>query len=234
MPATPRRPIVADRVETWVFDLDNTLYPVGPDMHAQIDELLGSFVAGFLSVDRAEARRIQKDYFGRYGLTLRGLMLHHGLEPQVYAAHMMQTDLSGIAPDPVLADRIARLPGRKIVHSNAFAAHVETVLGMLGLTDHFEAVHDIEAAGYVPKPVDDAYRELCRRHRIDAGRAVMIDDIARNLEPAARMGMTTVWKKTDAAWAREAGIEEHIHHVTEDVAGWLGELLGAPGDESRA
>ena len=224
----PTRVLVPDEVETWIFDLDNTLYPVGPVMHAQINDLLGSFVAEFLSVDRAEAYRIQKDYFGTYGLTMRGLMVNHGLDPAVYVAHMMQTDLSCIERNPALADLIARLPGRKILYSNAFTLHVQEVLGILGIADHFDAVHDIEAADYVPKPVSESYHELCRRYRVDAKRAVMVDDIVRNLEPAARMGMTTVWKKTDAAWAREATAEDYVDHVTEDITAWLEDLLHAP------
>ncbi|MAM67804.1 MAG: HAD family hydrolase, partial [Rhodospirillaceae bacterium] len=61
-------------VESWIFDLDNTLYRTSPGMLAQIDDLMGSFISDFLNVDRVEARRIQKGYFRSHGLTLRGLM----------------------------------------------------------------------------------------------------------------------------------------------------------------
>lgn len=222
-----------DDAETWIFDLDNTLYSASERLSAQTNRLLGTFVSEFLGVDLEEARRIQKAYFREYGLTLRGLMVNHGLDPSVYSAHMMQADLSDIEPDPALADAIARLEGRKVVYTNAFTRHAEEVLARLGMDGHFEAVHDIEAADYVAKPAADAYRELCRRHGIDARRAVMIDDIARNLEPAADLGMTTVWFQTGAEWARGVDRADYIHHVTDDIAAWIGELLG-PGERDAA
>jgi putative hydrolase of the HAD superfamily len=214
-------------VETWIFDLDNTLYHVSPEMHGEVDELLGSFVSRFLGIDRVEARRIQKAYFHEFGMTLCGLIENHDLDPDEYFAHMLQADLSGIGRDPALVEAIGALDGRKVVYSNAPSAHVRQVLEQLGLTTHFDAVHDIEAAGFMPKPARAAYDELCRRYQIDPQRAVMIDDIARNLEPAAEIGMTTVWKKTDAEWAIDAEVSGYVHHVTDDLEAWLRALTGA-------
>ncbi len=208
-------------VETWIFDLDNTLYHVSPEMHGEIDELLGSFVSDFLAVDRAEARRIQKAYFHEYGMTLCGLIENHGLDPDLYFEHMLQADLSGIGRDPALVEAIAALDGRKVVYSNAPSSHVRQVLDQIGLTTQIDAIHDIETAGFTPKPARAAYVELCRRHDIAPERAVMIDDIPRNLKPAAEIGMTTVWKKTDAEWAVDAEVSDYVHHVTDDLLGWL-------------
>ncbi len=214
-------------VETWIFDLDNTLYHVSAEMHGEVDELLGSFVSRFLGIDRVEARRIQKAYFHEFGMTLCGLIENHDLDPDEYFAHMLQADLSGIGHDPALVEAIGALDGRKVVYSNAPSAHVRQVLEQLGLTMHFDAVHDIEAAGFTPKPARAAYDELCRRYQIDPQRAVMFDDITRNLEPAAEIGMTTVWKKTDAEWAVDAEVSEYVHHVTDDLEAWLRALTGA-------
>ncbi len=219
-PAPAPRTGLSD-VETWIFDLDNTLYHVSPEMHGEIDELLGSFVAEFLDVDRAEARRIQKAYFHEFGLTLRGLIVNHDLDPEDYFRHMLRADLSSIGPDPALVEAIAALDGRKVVYSNAPSAHVREVLERIGLTPYFDAVHDIEAAGFTPKPARAAYEELCRRHAIAPAHAVMIDDIARNLEPASAIGMTTVWKKSDAEWAVDLKVPDYAHHVTDDLAAWL-------------
>ncbi len=208
-------------VETWIFDLDNTLYHVSPEMHGEVDELLGSFVSEFLDVDRTEARRIQKAYFHEYGMTLCGLIENHDLDPEDYFRHMLQADLSTIGPNPALVETIAALDGRKVVYSNAPSAHVKQVLEQIGLAPHVDAVHDIEAAGFTPKPARAAYVELCRRYAIAPERAVMIDDIPRNLEPAAEIGMTTVWKRTDAEWAIDAEISDYVHHVTDDLLVWL-------------
>ncbi len=208
-------------IETWVFDLDNTLYPVTDRLLAHIDTHLGDFIANFLEIDRTEARRVQKDYFRRYGLTLRGLILHHGLDPARYFEQMQPMDLSEVDPNPALSDTIRRLDGRKLIYTNASAGHAEMVLDRLGMAGLFEAVYDIAAAGYIPKPAVEAYRKMCEIHHIDPETAVMIDDIARNLEPAAEIGMTTVWMKTDAAWAKGIDGGDHIDHVTGNLQAWL-------------
>jgi putative hydrolase of the HAD superfamily len=216
-------------VDTWIFDLDNTLYRLGPRLMAEVDGRMRAFVAEFLNVDPDEARRIQKQYFREYGLTLRGLMINHGLDPAAYSAALVELDLSEVAPDPALAAAIDRLKGRKIVYTNAFASHTRRMLDHLGLAGHFAAIHDIEAADYLPKPSDAAFAELVRRHAVDPARAVFVDDVAANLAPAARLGMTTVWVRTDAEWAKGVGAEPHIHHAVDDILAWLEARSGNRG-----
>jgi len=214
---------VADftHIETWVFDLDNTLYPVTETLLTQIDQHMGSFVANFLNVDADEARRIQKTYFRKYGLTLRGLMLHHGLDPVRYFDEMTPVDLTQIDPAPALADALRLLPGRKVIYTNASAHHAEMVLDRLSMADVFDGIYDIAAAEYVPKPAIESYRILCEQYEIDPSRAAMIDDIARNLEPAATLGMTTVWMRTGAEWARDSEPQPYIDHIIGDILRWV-------------
>jgi len=210
-----------EHVRTWIFDLDNTLYPVTERLVAHIDQHMGAFVANFLNVDAAEARRIQKSYFARYGLTLRGLMIHHGLDPVRYFDEMTPMDLNEVHPNPALSDAVRALEGRKLIHTNASARHAEMVLERIGLAGAFEAIFDIADAGYVPKPAIDGYHALCERHAVDPTRAAMIDDIARNLEPASRLGMTTIWMKTGAEWAVNDQAGPHIDHVVRDLRRWV-------------
>ncbi len=210
-----------DQVDCWIFDLDNTLYPVTQTLLEHIDRHMGAFVARFLGVDAEEARRIQKLYFRQYGLTLRGLMLHHNLDPARYFEEMTPMDLNEVVPNPDLADSIARLPGRRLIYTNSSVRHSSLVLDRLGMNDLFEAIYDIEAANWVPKPAIESYRLMCDRYDIDPARAVMIDDIARNLEPAAALGMKTVWIKTGAEWARDVQPEPHIDQVIGDIGGWV-------------
>jgi putative hydrolase of the HAD superfamily len=211
-------------IETWVFDLDNTLYPVTERLLAMIDRHMSEFVARFLNVGLVEARNIQKTYFRKYGLTLRGLMIHHGLDPVRYYDEMTPMDLNEVDPNPALADAIRKLAGRKLIYTNASSHHAEMVLDRLGMAGLFEGIFDIGAAEYLPKPAIESYRVLCDRFAVDPARAAMIDDIARNLEPAWRLGMTTVWMKTNAEWSRGDAPAEHIHHITEDLLGWIGEV----------
>lgn len=211
-------------IETWIFDLDNTLYRTTPEMLAQIDTLMGSFISNFLNVDLKEARQIQKTYFRAHGLTLRGLMLEHGLDPQVYIDHLSQLDLSDIVKNPELCSCIAALPGRKIIYTNAFTNHAHDVMARIGLTPYFDAVFDISDAAFIPKPAIESYRCLCERHDIDPSRAAMVEDIARNLEPASELGMTTIWVRTDMRWAKDITSAEYIDYTTDNLTLWLTNL----------
>lgn len=208
-------------IETWVFDLDNTLYPVTEKLLAQIDQHMGSFVANFLNVDATEARRIQKSYFRKYGLTLRGLMIHHGLDPVRYYDEMTPMDLTQVDPNAALDQALQALEGRKVIYTNASAHHAELVLDRLGIMDNFDGIYDIAAADYIPKPAIESYRVLCEQHKIDPASAVMIDDIARNLEPAAALGMKTVWMQTGAEWSQDMEPEPYIDHIISDILQWV-------------
>ena len=214
-------------VETWIFDLDNTLYPVTRELLADIDRHIGAFVADFLGVDLEEARRIQKGYFREYGLTLKGLMVRHGLDPARYFDHMNREDLYDMRPAPELARVIAKLGGRRFVYTNSSARHTEMVLERLGMVGLFEAVFDIAAADYIPKPFPEALDVLCRQFGIEPARACMVDDIARNLAPADALGMTTVWLETDAEWAKGDPPGPHVHHTTRDLLALLRGVLDA-------
>ena len=212
-------------VETWIFDLDNTLYPVTKRLLAHIDEHMGSFVAKYLGISRKEAHQVQKSYFKKYGLTLRGLMLNDGLDPARYFEEMGPMDLDEVEPNPQLGEYIASLKGRKIIYTNASVRHTELVLNQMDFKKNtFEAIFDIQAANYVPKPAIESYRLLCETYSIDPTRAAMIDDIARNLEPAAQLGMMTVWKKTNAEWAKNMEAEIYIDYVVDDLKDWLGSI----------
>ena len=209
-------------VETWIFDLDNTLYPVTKRLLAHIDEHMGSFVAKYLGISRKDAHQVQKSYFKKYGLTLRGLMLNDGLDPARYFEEMGPMDLDEVEPNPELGEYIASLKGRKIIYTNASARHTQLVLNQMKFKKNtFEAIFDIQAANYVPKPAIESYSLLCKTYSIDPTRAAMIDDIARNLEPAAQLGMMTVWKKTNAEWSKNTEAEIHIDHVVDDLKDWL-------------
>lgn len=220
-----------DGEPVWLFDLDNTLYPASCRLFDQVDRRMGEFVRDFLGLaDPAEARRIQKQYLRDYGTTLRGLMEVHGLHPDAFLDYVHAIDLSPVAPDPALDAAIAALPGRKLIYTNGSEKHAVGILDRLGLSAHFEAIFDIAAADFLPKPDRRSYDALCRRHALDPEATVFFDDMPRNLAPAAAMGMTTVWVVTDSEWAKldHTGEEPFIHHRTEDLAGWLAENAKTP------
>tara|TARA_B100000686_G_C16785672_1_gene975072 strand:+ start:2116 stop:2790 length:675 start_codon:yes stop_codon:yes gene_type:complete len=220
-------PDLASKINTWIFDLDNTLYQTTPKMLAQIDDLMGSFISDFLAVNRAEARRIQKQYFKTHGLTLRGLMVEHSLDPEKYIKHLSRLDLSSVKKNPKLAEMLELLPGQKIIHTNAFTQHTEEVMDRIGITKYFDAVFDIVDANFIPKPALDPYIQLCDMYNINPARAVMVEDIARNLKPAADLGMTTVWVQTNINWGRNPVEDNYIDYQTNNLMTWLENIVSS-------
>ncbi|MSO84433.1 MAG: pyrimidine 5'-nucleotidase [Rhodospirillales bacterium] len=226
----PRSPLSRGGRGAWAFDLDNTLYPARCKLFAQVEVRIRDYVAGFLGLDSAAAYRLQKVYFREHGTTLQGMMRHHGMEPGPFLAYVHDIDLSAVPPDPVLDQALGRLEGRKIIFTNGSAEHARKVMERIGVARHFEAVFDIAAAGYVPKPEPRVYDAFVRRHGLDPTATVMVEDIARNLVPAAAIGMTTVWVR-ESETQPESGLDPPdraalaaIDHVVDDLALWLSDL----------
>src|SRR6202795_1828762 len=138
-------PRAFDHIDTWVFDLDNTLYPHHVNLWQQVDKRIGEFVSAWLKVPAEEARRIQKDYYRRYGATMRGMMTEHGVRADDYLAHVHQIDHSPLQPNPAMGAAIAKLQGRKLILTNGSTDHADKVLQRLGIGGDFEAVFDIIA-----------------------------------------------------------------------------------------
>lgn len=208
-------------VETWIFDLDNTLYPPECDLFSQIDVKMGGFIMELLDLDFEAAHKIQKDYFKRYGTTLRGLMTHHGVHPDDFLDRVHDIDVSPVTPDPHLREALEALEGRRLVFTNGSVPHAERVLKRLGIDHLFEDVFDIAAADYHPKPTPHTYDRFVAQYGIDPKRAVMIEDMARNLVPAAKLGMTTVWLDGEYRWGTVDLDEDAIHHRIDDLTRWL-------------
>lgn len=224
-----------DHVDHWVFDLDNTLYPARCNLFAQVDVRITDFIARALDLDHASARAKQKQYYLEHGTSLRGMMIHHGMDPADFLDYVHDIDVTPVPPSPVLAASLRALPGRKLVFTNGSVRHAENVLSRLGVADQFDGIFDIVAADYVPKPDPTPYAVMARRFAVEPSRAVMVEDLHRNLGPAAAMGMTTVWVRTDSEHSRpelngtykplsDDHPGPHVHHVIDDVEGWLADL----------
>jgi putative hydrolase of the HAD superfamily len=215
-------------IDTWVFDLDNTLYPHHVNLWQQVDARIGEFVSSWLKISREEARLLQKDYYRRFGTTMRGMMTLHGVRADDYLAYVHKIDHSPLEPNPAMGAAIARLHGRKLILTNGSVDHVDKVLGRLGLVGHFDAVFDIIAAELEPKPAPQTYHRFLDLHRVDPTRAAMFEDLARNLEVPHSLGMTTVLVVPDGSkevvredWELEGRDASHIDYVTDDLTGFL-------------
>jgi putative hydrolase of the HAD superfamily len=208
-------------IETWIFDLDNTLYPASCRLFDQVQRRMTEFICDRLSLSPEAAAELRRNYFREHGTTLRGLMTRDDIDPHEFLAFVHDIDLAGVPADPALARALRQLDGRKIVHTNGSVHHAKRLLDHLGLSDSFCGIIDIVAAEFDPKPALTGYRLLLRRHAVSAHTALMIEDIARNLAPAAELGMTTAWVRSGQDWAAAEAESDYIHHVVEDLAGFL-------------
>jgi putative hydrolase of the HAD superfamily len=217
-------------IRTWIFDLDNTLYPASARLFDQIDAKMTAYLAQRLNVDLAEAHRIQKGYFHSYGTTLAGMMADHTVDPHEFLAFVHDVEMDVLEENAPLAAAIARLPGRKIVFTNADTPYASKVLGRLGLGASFEAIHDVHAMGLVPKPQASAYAGLCAALDIDPKLSLFAEDMVRNLKPAKDIGMTTLWIDNGSEQTPDEtrrAVYAHVDFTTHDVSHWLHTILEA-------
>jgi putative hydrolase of the HAD superfamily len=222
------------RVAIWVFDLDNTLYPHHLNLWHQVDVRIRDYIVDFLKITHDEAFRLQKDYYKRYGTTLRGLMKEHGLAPDEFLDMVHQIDYAPLTANPALGSAIEQLPGRKLILTNGTRNHADEVLRRLGIDKHFEDIFDIKAADLEPKPNAVVYERFLARHNVDPHQAVLFEDLARNLEVPHALGMATVLVVPQGTgvvlredWELTGRDAPHVDHVTDDLAGFLRAVAGA-------
>jgi putative hydrolase of the HAD superfamily len=219
-------PVPLRHIDAWIFDLDNSLYPASANLFELIDVRMGQFIQQLVGCGAEEARRVQKGYFRDHGTTLAGLMKTHGTDPREFLDFVHDIDLARLTADPRLVAAMDRLPGRKFVFTNGDDAYARRVLDRLGLANAFDGLHDIHAMSYVPKPHPGAYRALCDRWAIDPARAVMVEDMARNLHPAKQLGMVTVWIDNGSEQASHEADPAFIDYRIADIGEWLTEITG--------
>ncbi len=209
-------------VETWIFDLDNTLYPPEMRLFDQIEHKMITHIVEIAGVDRRAADALRRHYWQEYGTTLAGLMAEHRIEPKAFLDDVHDIDFSALQPDPALRDAIDALPGRKIIYTNGTAPYAQLVARGRGLEGAFDAVYGIEHAGYRPKPRHDAFATVFDLDGLEPGRAAMFEDDPRNLAAPHDMGLRTVHV------APAAKPEPFIHHHTHDLSDFLKQVAVSP------
>jgi putative hydrolase of the HAD superfamily len=219
-------------IETFVFDLDNTLYPASSDLWPKIDDRITLFMIRLFGLDSLSLRALQKHYYQRYGTTLRGLMTEHGVDAQTYLRYVHDVDRSSLKPHHTLAAAIAALPGRKLILTNGSREHALETARMLGVDHLFDDIFDIVAADFVAKPDAGVYARFFEKHEVEPGRAALFEDIARNLVVPHGRGMTTVLVETPPserhareAWEIAHGAEPHVDFVTDNLPAFLERIV---------
>lgn len=202
-------------IDTWVFDLDNTLYPPDMALFPQVNAKMAAYVRDTLGVSQAEADALRHQYYTEHGTTLAGLMAHHEIDPDPYLVAVHDIDFSVLSPDPDLAHAIKALPGRKIIYTNGTAPYAEAVAHARGLSGLFDAIYGVEHADYHPKPSAKAFEIVFGKDALTPTRAAMFEDEARNLRVPHGLGLTTIHV------APEPAPDDYIHHRTSDLTHFL-------------
>jgi putative hydrolase of the HAD superfamily len=209
-------------VETWVFDLDNTLYPASSGLFPLVQERMNEYICRLLSVSLDEAKTLRAQYFREHGTTMHGLMAVHRIDPHEFMAFVHDVDLSCVPANPALVAALNGLSGRKLIYTNGSVPHAENLLKHLAISHYFDDIFDIVASDFAPKPAMAPFRIFVERFGVTPTSALMVEDMAKNLAPAAELGMTTAWVKTSVDWAAIASEADHINYVVDDLAGFLG------------
>ncbi|WP_073140454.1 pyrimidine 5'-nucleotidase [Litoreibacter ascidiaceicola] len=205
-------------VKTWVFDLDHTLYPPEMQLFDQIEIRMIDWVMRELGVDREEANHLRAKYWREHGTTLAGLMRIHGVAPEGYLIDVHDIDFTVLSSDPHLRDAITSLPGRKIIYTNGTAPYAENVIKARGLSGIFDAIYGVEHADFHPKPDHAAFEQVFAQDGLDPRTSAMFEDDPRNLAVPHALGMRTVHVAPDPL------AQDHIHHHTNDLRGFLTQL----------
>ena len=215
-----------EKINTWIFDLDNTLYSADSGIFQQVHKLMGEFISKNLKMDMVEAKKLQSKYYKKHGTTLKGLMDNHGIEPDYFLDEVHKLDYSIVGPDEILNKELEKIQGRKIIYTNANKKHVVDVLERINLTNFFDEIFDIKMANYIPKPEIRPYEQIIDIFNINPSSSAMFDDIAKNLVPAKKVGFTPVW--VDAGYENFSddiqASKDYLDYSTRNLSSFLKDI----------
>ena len=215
-----------NKINTWIFDLDNTLYSADSGIFQQVHKLMGEFISKNLHLDMVDAKKLQSKYYKQHGTTLRGMMDNHGIDPDYFLDEVHKLDYSIVGPNNILNEELYKLEGRKIIYTNANKKHALDILERINLTNFFDEIFDIKMANYIPKPELKPYEQLINLFKIDPSTSAMFDDIAKNLVPAKKVNFTSVW--IDAGYENFSddikASKEYLDFQTRDLSLFLKDI----------
>ena len=218
--------MLKDKINTWIFDLDNTLYSADSGIFQQVHTLMGEYVSKNLNIDIKEAKELQKKYYKQHGTTLRGLMDNHSIDPDHFLSEVHNLDYSIVGPNEELNKELEKLEGRKIIYTNANFQHAENVLKRLELSHMFEEIFDVKSANYIPKPEILPYQKIIKDFNINIASSAMFDDIAKNLVPAKKVGFVSIW--IDAGYENFsddiASSKKYLDYETKNISNFLNQV----------
>ena len=190
--------IYQNSFQNWIFDLDNTLYDINLGLFKKISNRITDFIMSKYSLDIDQAKKIQKEYYLKYGLTLRGLIVEKKLEPEEFLDYVHDVEHPELEKNDQLISKIRILEGKKIIFTNATSKHAKKILKILELEDDFDQIIDIKDLEYIRKPDKRSYKKLLEclnLNKENLDKTIFFEDTVKNLIPAKELGITTVWMK---------------------------------------
>lgn len=190
--------IYQNSFQNWIFDLDNTMYDINLGLFKKISNRITDFIMSKYSLDIDQAKKIQKEYYLKYGLTLRGLIVEKKLEPDEFLDYVHDVEHPELKKNDQLISKIRILEGKKIIFTNATSKHAKKILKILELEHDFDQIIDIKDLEYIPKPDKRSYKKLLEclnLNKENLDKTIFFEDTVKNLIPAKELGITTVWMK---------------------------------------
>ena len=213
-----------NKINSWIFDLDNTLYHPSLKVFEEIDSRMQKFISLRLGISLKKAWMLQKEYFRKYGATLKGLMKFHQIDPKQFLNYVQKIDLEKIKVNPELKSALAKLNGTKIVYTNSTKNYANRILKRLGLKKSFDGIFDIIDANYIPKPSYRSYKMLLKNFNLIPEESIIFEDLPQNLVPASKLGMKTVWVKNEETQNLRNNYALSINFTTKNLTKWIQKL----------
>ena len=213
-----------NKINSWIFDLDNTLYHPSLNIFEEIDSRMQKFISLRLGIGLKEAWTLQKKYFRKYGATLKGLMKFHQIDPKQFLNYVQKIDLEKIKVNPELKSALAKLNGTKIVYTNSTKNYANRILKRLGLKKSFDGIFDIMDANYIPKPSYRSYKMLLKNFNLIPEESIIFEDLPQNLVPASKLGMRTVWVKNEETQNLRNNYALSVNFTTKNLTEWIQKL----------
>ena len=212
------------KIKNFIFDCDGVLYNDLEKVFGQVSKKMTEYIAKKLNLDLKKAKELQTNYFHKYNTSLNGLMIHHEINPDEFLKYVHDINLDFLEKDLVLRKELLKLEAKKIVFTNGSNDHVANITKHLGIDDLFDGVFDIVDCNFIPKPAIESYEKLSKKFNINPNETLFIEDIAKNLEPAKKLGMKTVWLINDEYWGKKDSDKDFIDLKIKNLSSFLKEI----------
>ena len=212
------------KIKNFIFDCDGVLYKDLDAVFGQVSRRMTEYISKKLNLDLKKAKELQTNYFHKYNTSLNGLLIHHDVKAAEFLEYVHDIDLEFMEKDLVLREELLKLNAKKFVFTNGPHDHVKNITKCLGIDDLFDGVFDITDCNFIPKPSLDPYKILIKKFNINPKNTIFIDDIAKNLEPAKKLGMKTVWLINDEYWGKKDSNKNFIDLKIENLSSFLKQI----------